>query len=117
MLRKRKAFTMVELVIVVAIIGILALMILPQFNQVTDNAKLNIFQGNCHVVSYAIIVYQSEHDGNLPPDESALDPYLSGGWISLNGNPQGAVYQWSGTTFTASYTAENGVIHTFVYPD
>ena len=49
-MRKHKAFTLIELVIVVAIIGILALMIIPMFNAASEEAKVSSFHYNCKSV-------------------------------------------------------------------
>lgn len=116
-IKARPGFTLIELVITLSIIGILMLMMFPQFQDVTDAAKLRTFEYNCRSVSYAIAVYQAEHDGNLPPTESDLDPYLNGGWASLSGNPTGATYSWNGSQLQASYQDLNGTTHSFTYPD
>ncbi|TCO79170.1 prepilin-type N-terminal cleavage/methylation domain-containing protein [Marinisporobacter balticus] len=38
-LKNRKGFTLVELIVVIAILGILAAMVAPKFGGITDNAK------------------------------------------------------------------------------
>lgn len=117
-MRKRKGFTLIELVIVVAIIGILSLMILPQFNNVTSDAKVKTFESNCQTVTSAIGMYQAGNDGEYPGSTDELKPYINGGWDSLTDNPKGASYSYDpGTkTFTASYTDDKGTSHTYTYP-
>lgn len=117
-MRKRKGFTLIELVIVVAIIGILSLMILPQFNNVTSDAKVKTFESNCQTVTSAIGMYQAGNDGEYPTSTDDLKSYINGGWNSLTDNPKGASYNYdpSTKTFTASYTDDKGTSHTYTYP-
>lgn len=111
--KMRKGFSLIELVIVVAIIGILALMILPQFNNVTEDAKKKTWQSNCQTVVSAISMYMAGNNGEYPPDTAALAPYLNGGWGSLTDAPKGATYTYTydSTTskgvFTSSYGTES----------
>ena len=114
--KKRKGFTLIELVIVVAIIGILALMVIPQFNEVTDDAKTATFDNNCQVVVSAWAMYQAGNQGKEPTTGTDLDAYINGGFASLNNKPDGATYTITGGKFTASYTDGAGTRHDYEYP-
>ena len=59
--RSRKAFTLVEILIVVIILGILASIVLAQFTNVRGNASDTALKDNLRWMRSAILLYQAEH--------------------------------------------------------
>ena len=60
------SFTLVELLIVVVVIGILAAIIIPQFTNVSGDAKLGALNGDLAMVRKQLEIYRHEHNGNYP---------------------------------------------------
>ncbi len=62
----KKAFSLVELMIVVAIIGILAALVIPKISNYAQQAKEAAARENLQVLRGAIELYASQH-GGIPP--------------------------------------------------
>ena len=64
--RKSKGFTLIELMIVVAIIGILAAIAIPKFADLIDRAKEAKTQGNLGALRSALSIYYGSWEGVWP---------------------------------------------------
>ncbi len=62
----KKAFTLVEVMIVVAILGILAAIVLPLFQYNVTDAKESAAKDNLRILRNAIELYAALHDGIAP---------------------------------------------------
>lgn len=63
---KRTAFTLVELLIVVIILGILAAVVIPQFSDSTSDARVSALMTNVQTIRGQIDLYKLQHNGGLP---------------------------------------------------
>ncbi len=66
MTRNRKAFTLIEVLIVVIIMAVLAATIIPQFSSSTEDAKNSTLSFNLHTIRSQIEMYKVHHLGNVP---------------------------------------------------
>lgn len=71
-LKKRKGFMLLELIIVVAIIGILAAVAIPNLVGMTDEAKIAKIQSDLSTIGTAMEVYHVKKGGTYPTDLSTL---------------------------------------------
>lgn len=69
----RKGFTLVELLVVIAVIGILAAILLPALARARESARRASCQNNLRQLALVFKLYASESDGKYPP----LSPYGS----------------------------------------
>ena len=65
-LRNQSGFTLIEMLIVIIIMGILAMVIIPQVGVSTDDAKLNTMQTNLLTLRNALELYYAQHNSRYP---------------------------------------------------
>ncbi len=66
MAKKRNAFTLIEVLIVVIIMAVLAATIIPQFSSSTEDAKSSTLDFNLHTIRSQIEMYKVHHLGKAP---------------------------------------------------
>lgn len=72
-LKDQSGFTLIEMLVVVIILGILAMIIVPQITVSTEDARLNTLQSNLTAVRSAIEVYAAQHGNRYPGNYSEAD--------------------------------------------
>ncbi|WP_052045080.1 type II secretion system protein [Caloranaerobacter azorensis] len=76
-LRNKKGFTLIELIVVVAVLGILALIAIPKMVGIQDEAKEAVDESNMKLLQNAAELYAAQHNGNYPTKASDFEDYLS----------------------------------------
>ena len=69
----KRAFSLVELMIVVAVLGILAAIVVPQFQEHSVRAKEAVAKDSLRLLRSAIELYAARH-GGVPPGYKDDDP-------------------------------------------
>ena len=84
----RRAFTLIELMVVIAIIGLLVAVLLPTFDAVRNNAKKATVTAQFQAIDQGLNLFQNEKalGGSLPP--SGSDKRDSPGDFQIIGNPR-----------------------------
>ena len=77
-MRRRYGFTLIEILIVVAIMAVLAATVIPQFASSTEDAKLSALEYNVKVLREQAQIYQAHHLGDLPTIRDNDLPQLTG---------------------------------------
>ena len=68
---RREGFTLIELMIVVAIIGVLAAIAIPKFAEMVRKSNEGSTKGNLGSLRSALSIYYSDMEGNFPNDDLA----------------------------------------------
>jgi prepilin-type N-terminal cleavage/methylation domain-containing protein len=103
-LMKKSGFTLVEIMIVVAIIGLLAAIGIPSFQKARAGSRKNTCINNLRQIESAKEQWAMENDGVAGQTVATTDAgaYVKGGWASLE-CPEG------GTAYGTSAVGTNAV--------
>jgi len=69
--RNKKAFTITEILFVIMLLGLLASIVVPQFGEATNDARLSNLRKNLQRVRCQLELYRLNHDGTYPTDIAA----------------------------------------------
>ena len=94
-MRRRAAFTLIEVLVVIAIIVILAAIILPSFNRAKEFARCSQCQSNLKQIGMAMHAFASQHPEHyLVPDGRAAE--YAGTYPCMLLRVNGALWQYMG---------------------
>jgi len=76
-MRAKNGFTLVEILIVVVILGILAAIVIPQFTEASNEAKLASLMCDLQTLRSQIELYKIQHN-DIPPTLAAFEDQMTG---------------------------------------
>lgn len=76
-MKKRRFFTLIGLLVVIAIIAILASMLLPALSKARETAKKASCQNSLKQIALAYSLYASDYDGLIPPPYNGSSVYYA----------------------------------------
>jgi prepilin-type N-terminal cleavage/methylation domain-containing protein/prepilin-type processing-associated H-X9-DG protein len=79
----RSGFSLVELLVVVAIIALLAAMLFPAFSRARDNARRASCQSNLKQIGLSLQQYVQDYSSQYPPDNAISLGASPNGWAFL----------------------------------
>jgi prepilin-type N-terminal cleavage/methylation domain-containing protein len=63
----KKGFTLVEVLVVIAVIGLLMGILLPYLSRVREQAKITVVNAELRQISLCLDMYKNDNDGKYPP--------------------------------------------------
>lgn len=75
-MKKKKGFTLIELIIVIAILALLIAIAIPRYQRSNLSAQATAHNANVRVIKNAAILYSMDHPDETTIDMSKIKPYL-----------------------------------------
>lgn len=90
--KRQKAFTLVEIVVVVSIIGVLLCIAVPSYLQAKKNADCEVCKAQLHAIQTAKMAWAAatKAEGSAEPTETDIGSYLEGPFPTCSSD--GATY-------------------------
>jgi type IV pilus assembly protein PilA len=99
---KKKGFTLIELIVVIAILGILAAIAVPRFSGITDKAKVSADQQLGELAKKAAVMLEASQDINISGTTKITITYDSTNKVNVYTPTSGSIKDNTGTAITTA---------------
>ncbi len=107
MVSKQNGFTIIELVVVIVILGILAAVAFPKFQDLAGSAKTAVVSGAIAAFKSAAIITLAKNSGTIPTAASVIAQVATDPAFSYTGTcPTVTVVYTSDTAFNSTFTID-----------
>lgn len=103
----RRAFTMVELIVVIVIIGLIAAFSIPSFTKAINRARARDAINNLNIIHSAAMMYKARNNGLIPSGMTLATINDAAAGLGLNIIANGATYTCTGIISCSAKGADN----------
>ena len=100
--KQQQGFTIIELVVVIVILGILAAVAFPKFQDLSGDAKAAVAKGGLAAIQSAGVITYAKTTGNKPSLTSILNQTTLDPNITTSGTCTGVIVGYQGTNSTTA---------------
>lgn len=115
-MNRRQAFSLIELLIVIAIVAVLIVLLLPAVQKARSAARRVQCAQNLHHIGLALHLYHDEH-GVLPVPRLCPAPWMDGNDLYCNSLPTPTTYTGPEEIWWTPYDNRPGTTPTHALPD
>jgi general secretion pathway protein G len=105
--RFKKAFTLVEILIVVVILGILAAIVVPQFTNASSEAQVSNVESQLQTIRNQVELFRAQNNGSRPDLSAGWTPMISANY--LRADPYNPRTNSATVTITATTNEAAGI--------
>ncbi len=108
-MKKSRAFTLVEVLIVVVILGILGAIVIPQFSDASGDAKRSALVANLATIRAQLELYKLQHNGSYPTDSTTFASQMTQKTTAAGSTTNGTLGPYLQSMPNNPYTGTNTI--------